>query len=898
MRFSASTCPRLFLACALLGLALLGPARAADAPRPDAYGDPLPDGALARLGTLRWRAGNPLVMTAFLPDGKSILSVSQDYVVQVWDRDTGKELRKFDAAGPAPTAVNGPRVVLLNPYNSNLVLSADGKSLACVGRDGAVRIWDVATAKEVHKLGDSGGYGGQMRLALTADGKTLAVSRYAQKTTLWDVAAGKELRSFGADATPGNRMMAYKTALSPDGKRLVEVGIEVTRGINTTAVVWDTATGKETARFTDPAAAVGSITAMNSAISPDAKLLALPDGAKVKLIDLTTAKEARQLDGADGASSLVFTADGKQLIGMTGRNEALIVWETATGRTVRQVGKAEAPPAGAVVAVNRLGYNLSVSGDGKLLAWGDGPAVRLVDLESGKEKNAAAGHASGLRGVALAPNGKTALTWGDDATVRRWESATGKELGRLPLPSGSHTAVIPSPDQRLVAACDADGTVHLIDATTGKETHALKPDQPSYGRSVAFSPDSRLLAAVSLVSQAVQVFDVSTGKEKRSLLFPPPQPVAGPGGIRPVFIGGRGLRRAFFSPDGRLVAATDGTLIAVWDVASGREERQIVPPQPPATGYVIAMLRDAAFSPDGRTIAVETGSGEIGVWELASGSQPLTLNAQAKVADPIQQQKLALSIASGVANGSGLAFSPDGRLLAQAQEQKARLWDVRAAKEVAAFDGHRGAVTGLTFSADGKRLATASADTTALLWDAEPVAKKLAAPAAALPKEKLVVLWTDLGEADGARAYEAVRALAGDPAQAVPFLAEHLQGAAPPDAAQLAKLIAGLDNDEFLVREASRKELEKLGELALPALREALKGNPSAEQRRSLEELLEGAGAPSPSGERLRLQRAVEALEMTATPEAVRVLKSLAAGAPGALPTTQAQASLDRLGHR
>src|SRR5687768_1949968 len=70
------------------------------APRVDASGDPLPEGVRARLGSLRWRASDPVLFLAFLPDGKGVLSIDRGFTAQVWDPASGKELRRFDVGGP------------------------------------------------------------------------------------------------------------------------------------------------------------------------------------------------------------------------------------------------------------------------------------------------------------------------------------------------------------------------------------------------------------------------------------------------------------------------------------------------------------------------------------------------------------------------------------------------------------------------------------------------------------------------------------------------------------------------------------------------------------------------------------------------------------------------------
>src|SRR5712692_508486 len=87
-------------------LVLIGPGSylVGQMPKTDALGDALPPGALARLGTVRWRAGSPVILAAFSPDGRSLITLGQDFSVQVWDAATGKEIRSFDASGGAPTS--------------------------------------------------------------------------------------------------------------------------------------------------------------------------------------------------------------------------------------------------------------------------------------------------------------------------------------------------------------------------------------------------------------------------------------------------------------------------------------------------------------------------------------------------------------------------------------------------------------------------------------------------------------------------------------------------------------------------------------------------------------------------------------------------------------------------
>jgi hypothetical protein len=163
---------------------------------------------------------------------------------------------------------------------------------------------------------------------------------------------------------------------------------------------------------------------------------------------------------------------------------------------------------------------------------------------------------------------------------------------------------------------------------------------------------------------------------------------------------------------------------------------------------------------------------------------------------------------------------------------------------------------------------------------------------------RLEALWTDMGGDDAVRADRAAWALAAAPQQAVALLRGRLRPAAAVDSRHIARLVADLDHARYAVRQRAEQALAKLGDRAEPALRQALEGQPSLEMRRRVVLLLEKVTGPVSGPEPLRSLRAVEVLERIDTPEARRVLTALADGAPGALLTREARASLDRLARR
>ena len=157
------------------------------------------------------------------------------------------------------------------------------------------------------------------------------------------------------------------------------------------------------------------------------------------------------------------------------------------------------------------------------------------------------------------------------------------------------------------------------------------------------------------------------------------------------------------------------------------------------------------------------------------------------------------------------------------------------------FPGHRARVVSLDFSPDGARLISGSHDTTALIWDLTGLADEK--DAKTLTPERLTALWDDLADADAGKAWRAVWRLAADPAASVPFLQKHLRPAEV-DAKRIAALLAALDGDDFEEREKASRGLAKLGDLAGPAVRQALAGKPSPEARRRLEQLARGLDKP------------------------------------------------------
>lgn len=844
--------------------------REPNAAKTDRYGDPLPEGAVARMGTVRRRHADAVTCFAFLPDGKRFLSGSHDSTLRLWDVATGKELRRF----------LGHRGII-----RQLAISSDGMLCASweeAGGEppGLIHVWDVDTGKEIRQIvGPKEGIG---HLAWSADNQLLAVGGKDGSVCLVALETGREIQKLA-----WHKVSVRRLAFSPDGTQLASCVMDGTICVGNTDGNGELLRlrGREKQSHFLSFSADGKTLITGGDCYGDNIGSKTPSVNTIGLWDLTTGQRQREFrvgddrdriqDTADGSASVALSADGKMLA-LGYWDHTIRLWDMASGKSIRRVMgyKDQVFPA----------YQLAFSPDGKVLgATGSFHAVAFFDVATGKQLNQdAPAHDSNIRAVALSTDGKLLATASHDQRVVLWDSASGEALHELNGHESWVYTVAFAPSGRTVASGATDGTVRVWDTISGKELKKLTigPIQPdSRGGKVivtrvVFSPDGNMLAANYHQSlglggkgeSGIVIWEAAAGRDLRRL----PGPSADYGSLA-------------FTPDGKtILAAGDDRVIRRMESATGKELSRFT-----VQGH--QSLDVVVFSSDGALAATGGYDGRVFIWDMSTGRQLLAIRK-----DGESHQQL-------VGIGHRLIFSPDGRCLAlcgasfgradKADDLAVELWELASGQVVLSRRlPRRTGVSSVAFSADGQRLATGMGDTTALIWD-------MTAPASEKSAQQLENFWSALAGEDAARAWQAMAKMAAFPEETAAFLKGRLRPAKI-DREQILKLVADLGHDQFAVREKSYRELEQLGPDAQVVFRESLANAPTFEVRKRLETLEGRSPMPVRSPEMRRVVRAVALLEQIDSPDARRVLESLFTGAPEARLTQEAKASLDRLAKR
>jgi WD40 repeat protein len=829
----------------------------------DLHGDPLPEGAVARLGTARMRHGYLLSGLAFSGDGKSIIASDFYSGVHVWDATEGREVRRF----------------FESVYYCNcLALAPDGRTLAVAFGDGSVRLCDPSSGRETGTLPAD-----RYRLdsmAFSNDGSLLAMAGGGNLVRIYD-AASRQLAHRAAFPDYVGHI-----AFSSDGKVLAG---GTKKGIS----LWDLAQVREVVRLKNEPDSQDSLYATFAANGGPLAVWGYGD-ASVRLFDANGVKEIRRfnpdvaaitkaVDSWGWANNIAvsFSPNGK-ILAVAREAGRIDLWDVESGKKL---------PTLACDSFQRASF-LAFSPDGKQLAsagsdnWGGDNTVRLWDVTQGKEIRPVAGHGSPISSVAISPDGNTVASAGRDGAIHLWERSSGKHLLRLDGHGNRRTQVVFSGDgRRLISwgSYGVDGVLRIWDSKTWQAVSRLELQGPdAFWETV--SDDGKIAISLELKKSSVRFHDLTSGKVTQETEN---------GFYRPIAL----------SPTGDKLVGLDGKLMTVAD----RKELLHI-------RGAYASNSTVRFSADGRVLIAAAIPARSLKFDISDPPAE-----EVAVVDPIagkelrrfgktDEKRLAID---------AVALSRDGKTVVtvrtsgkNADEQLITLWEVETGRERGHFLGHRGHAHGVAISADGRFVVSGGQDTSALVWDVTRPRTWDSSIRCESTAADLAARFKDLAGENAEHAYASAWAFVNTPKEAVLFLGVQNSLFAATDIGKIQRWIEDLDSNKFAERERASQELGLILDEAEGHLKKALLGNPSAEARHRIDLLLQ-AKTSGFSGKKLQRFRVIEILERIvgsgagAAPgpdptrlAAVTLLKKFAAGPPEARMTAEAKASLKRLERR
>ncbi len=306
---------------------------------------------------------------AISPDGQTVVSVSDDETIKIWQLSTGEELRTLTGHSKSVNSV---------------AISPDGQTVVSGSSDKTIKIWQLSTGQELRTLE---GDGSVLSLAISPDGQILVSSSHT-------VVSVRSVVNYNSES--------HTVVMGNDYNTINKVKI------------WQLSTGVELRTLTGHSGSVSSL-----AISPDGQtVVSGSDDKTIKIWDLSTGQELRTLTGAGWVLSLAISPDGQILassdtvMGSMGClfDTTIKIWQLSTGVELRTL----------TVDFELDIISLAISPDGQTLVIGGDATITIWDLSTGQELGTLTGHSDSVNSVAISPDGQTLVSGSGDGTINIW----------------------------------------------------------------------------------------------------------------------------------------------------------------------------------------------------------------------------------------------------------------------------------------------------------------------------------------------------------------------------------------------------------------------------------------------------------------------------------------------
>ena len=451
-------------------------------------------------------------------------------------------------------------------------------------------------------------------------------------------------------------------------------------------------------------------------------------------------------------SSLVYSSDGK-VIKSRSQDGAVRLWDVASSTLMTRITDTKyiPPPADArTFATGKAVSGLEIveqtyDPKGKFVASGtEGGYIKIWNLKSGELIHNLEWHSDRILALAYSADGKIISSGSSDKTIRSWNAETGEIISVIDSPSEAVSALAYSPDGKTLTFGLTNGAIRYWKLQPHQSANKVEIEikKESDVRGFSFSPDSQTI--VSSTNNVTRLWDTITGENIKNFNKSYSNPTYSPDGKTiagnndkfvffldsqtglPVQHNGRQfdiklyfqIKTFKYSPDNRLMAiATSGHNIDLWNVKSGDNipyldiksgltryslngDKDQKEKNYDSLGRDIRVINDLAFSPDSKTIASGSSDSIIRIWSIESGKIIRYLEGHA------------LSV-------KALSYSPDGKNIASSSGNTIRLWSTQSGKTIKVLEAQEADILTLNYSPDGKFIASGSKDGSIILWDAQ-----------------------------------------------------------------------------------------------------------------------------------------------------------------------------------
>jgi WD40 repeat protein len=579
---------------------------------------------------------NAVVVT---PDGQRLISASHDKTLKIWDLQTGVELDSLQGH---------------SSYVNAITVTPDGKRAISASSDTTLRLWNIDMDSTSHTnignwrdLGVFRGHSDSVeKVIITPDGSK-AVSSAADKTIrIWDLHSGRQLHILR-----GHQSVITILAVTPDGGRIVSSSIE-----DYSLKFWDINTGLLLYTLRGHSNSI-----FGFAMTTDGRWAVSSSGDKtIKVWRMTPGLEG---DGQEVGAVELFTLKGhtsyvravaiasKRELVISGSGDKMIkIWDLMSGNELRTL-QGHDDSVNSVLVTPDEGRVISASMDNMIKIWDMSYGLETC-LSIETQLALSSGHSDVVNAISVTPDGGKAVSASSDGTIKIWNISTGFSAGKAILYIPGNEAPL---GKELLTIRDGGGAI--------------------YG--ITFTPDRQHVISVG---NGIHVWNLENGKEA-SIKFDAHE----------------WIYSAVVTQDGHwIISGSLGHSLKVWDMQTGRYLGLLGEQQDR-----VSWVRSLAITPDSRWVISAGQDKTLKVWDWKIGREVGMLRGH-------------------TAGVGAVMVTPNGRqVISGSDDGSVRIWDLESGHIAHILRGHSGAVRAVAVTREGKRVISASEDQSIKVWDIE-----------------------------------------------------------------------------------------------------------------------------------------------------------------------------------